>query len=92
MNHSPALCTMPKQPVNTIHAPLTVQPVHLVRLARFCDWTIRTVCAKSWTAAPARKSFASFDYLPITSYNRPDKLPHRLLLDKHSRFQANTKP
>ena len=35
-------CRMPKQPANTVLAPLNVQPVHLVRLARFCEWQITT--------------------------------------------------
>jgi hypothetical protein len=50
-------CTMPKQPANTIHAPLNVQPLHLVRLARFCDWTITpppTPTPHTFTLAPAR--------------------------------------
>ena len=53
----PALCTMPKQPGDTILAPLQVQPVHLVHLARFCDWTISpppTPTPHTFTLAPAR--------------------------------------
>ena len=52
-----AQCTMPKAPANTILAPLHVQPVHLVRLARFCTWTIApapTVLPHTFTLAPER--------------------------------------
>jgi hypothetical protein len=50
-------CTMPKQPLNTVRAPLNVPPVHLVRLARFCDWTIApppTVTPHTFTLSPER--------------------------------------
>ncbi len=52
-----ASCILPKQPSNTILAPLTVQPLHLVRLARFCDWTIAaapTAYPHSFTLDPTR--------------------------------------
>ncbi|MEZ4673336.1 MAG: WYL domain-containing protein [Caldilineaceae bacterium] len=52
-----ALCIMPKQPVNTILAPLTALPVHLVQLAPFCDWTVATAptaTPHTFTLAPDR--------------------------------------
>ena len=58
---------MPKQPTNTIHAPLTVQPVHLVRLARFCDWRITpppTVTPHTFTLAPERIAQLAAQGLP----------------------------
>jgi hypothetical protein len=50
-------CTMPKQPINTIRAPLNVQPVHLVRLAHFCEWLIApppTPSPHTFTLSPER--------------------------------------
>lgn len=52
-----AACTMPKQPVNTILAPVTVQPLHLVQLAPFCDWNVTTTptaIPHTFTLSPPR--------------------------------------
>lgn len=52
-----AACTMPKQPVNTLLAPVTVQPLHLVQLAPFCDWSVTTTptaIPHTFTLSPPR--------------------------------------
>ena len=48
VQHPASPCTMPKQLVNTILAGLQVQPLHLVQLAPFCEWTVTTTAPTLW--------------------------------------------